>query len=64
MPGRYTTTAGDDIMSSVYWARLSSLDGGSLDNIIDNGNAQGQTTVEILPTDVAFETDGTWTPAG
>jgi hypothetical protein len=64
-PGRYQTTAGGDILDSVYWARLSSLDGGGgVDNIIDNGNATGLTTIEIQPTDVAFETTGTWTKIG
>jgi hypothetical protein len=52
-----------------YWGRLSDLTGGSEadDNgIIDNhlGTDPGQVVVEILPTDVAFETNdcGIWTP--
>jgi len=62
-PGLYRTEAGADIMSSVYWARLSGL-GGDFEHIIANGNAQGTTTVEIKPSDVAFETDGVWTKVG
>ena len=52
-----------------YWARLADLTGGSeadSNGIIDNQAAldAGQVLVEILPTDVAFETNdcGTWTP--
>ena len=54
-PGIYRTmTAG------CYWARLSSVSGSSA--ILDNGNTPGPSYVEILPTDVAFESSrcGKW----
>jgi hypothetical protein len=54
-PGRYIAT---DLGSfGCYWERLSGL-GGTLDEIIANDNAEGQTIVEILPTDMAFNSDG------
>jgi hypothetical protein len=70
-PGTYRAdgmVAGGSSADWCYWARLSDLTGGSEadDNgIIDNhlGTGPGQVLVEILPTDVAFETKdcGTWT---
>jgi hypothetical protein len=61
-PGRYRTEAGTGL-DSCYWARLSSVSG-DFDAIIANGNAEGVTTVEIAPSDVAFETACSWTKAG
>jgi hypothetical protein len=56
-PGRYTSQ-GD----TCYWERLSGLTG-SFEEIIQNGNVEGQAIVEILPTDVAFNSSmcGDWT---
>jgi hypothetical protein len=54
-PGLYQGFAGFDIMDSCYWTRLSNLSG-DFDAIIANDNAVGQFYVEILPSDVAFET--------
>ncbi|MFN2488902.1 MAG: hypothetical protein ABR529_04025 [Actinomycetota bacterium] len=46
-----------------YWARLKAL-GGSLDDIVANHVGGGAQTVEIAPTDTAFESSGcgTWSP--
>lgn len=54
-PGIYWGMAGDDMLSSCYWARLSNLSG-DLDSIIANDNGVGQYYVEIIDTDFAFET--------
>lgn len=40
--------------SSCYWARLSGVSG-SFDEILANDNVTGDTVVEILPSDYAFE---------
>lgn len=50
-PGTYKTAG----MPGCYWARLASLD---TSNIIDNNNTDGPTTVTILRSDKAFETQG------
>lgn len=44
-----------------YWARLSGLSG-TTDDILANDNPRGQSYVEILPSDKAFESKncGTW----
>lgn len=55
-PGIYWGTAGEDILGSCYWARLSDLSG-ELDAILANDNAVGQFYVEVKEADVAFETD-------
>ena len=47
-PGLYRT-----MTEGCYWARLSSLSGSR--RILDNDNTPGPSYVEILPTDVAFE---------
>lgn len=56
-PGRYMSE-GD----MCYFERLSGLSG-SFEEIITNGNVSGQAIVEILPTDVAFNSSscGDWT---
>jgi hypothetical protein len=50
-PGLYHTQGGD----ICYWARLSSLD---TTKIIDNNTGTGPQTVEIKPTDKAFQVQG------
>lgn len=50
-PGLYHA----DASTGCYWSRLASFD---TSNINDNGNVDGPVTVQILPTDKAFETDG------
>jgi hypothetical protein len=59
-PGTYRA----DGTSDCYWKRLSDLSG-DLDAILANDNAVGQVYVEMLPTDVAFSTEGCgrWLPA-
>ena len=62
-PGRYRTpndAKGSFVLCS--WTRLSGLSG-DLDDVIAIKLPSGPTYVEILPTDVAFETDdcGLWT---
>lgn len=56
-PGRYISNG-----SGCYWERLSGLDG-ELDSLLANGNVDGQAIVEVLPTDVAFNSNrcGRWT---
>ena len=53
-PGIYVGLAGEDILDSCYWARLSNLTGS--DDILANDNAQGLYYVEVLPDDKALET--------
>jgi hypothetical protein len=53
-PGIYVGLAGDDILDSCYWARLSNLTGS--DDILANDNAQGLYYVEVLPDDKALDT--------
>lgn len=57
-PGTYRSGASD----YCYWARLSGT-GGSLGDIIANGNTDGPAVVTIAPGDAAFESArcGTWT---
>src|SRR5690606_40905713 len=55
-PGYYKTK-GPDEDGICYWARLKDLSGG-LNSIINNGIAEGPTTIQILRTDKAFETRG------
>lgn len=52
-PGVYRT----DGSGTCYWARLSGL-GGGLGDIIANGLPSGPATVEISPSDAAFESSG------
>jgi hypothetical protein len=52
-PGTYRAEGGDNC----YWARLSGF-GGTVDEIISNGNPDGPIMVRILPSDAGFETDG------
>lgn len=54
-PGTYQGQAGDDILGSCYWARLSGLDG-ELGSILANTNAIGQFYVKVKATDYAFQT--------
>ncbi|MGY1653397.1 hypothetical protein [Geodermatophilus sp. SYSU D01119] len=60
-PGTYSSTGSSDC----YWERLDGLTG-DFGAILANDNPQGQTYVQILPTDVAFSTDdcGTWHRVG
>lgn len=50
---------------SCYWARLRDLTGG-VNSILANGLPSGPTSVTILPSDTAFESNGcgTWTKVG
>ena len=52
--GLFRGKAGDDIMESCYWARLSNASGD--DDILANDNATGQYFVEVLPSDFALNT--------
>jgi hypothetical protein len=52
--GLFRGKAGDDILESCYWARLSNVNGD--DDILANDNATGQYFVEVLPTDFALKT--------
>lgn len=51
--GTYRGEAGNDLLASCYWARLSNVRGN--DDILANDNAQGQYFVEVLPTDFALK---------
>ena len=55
-PGLYRT-----MLDTCYWARLRNLTG--RDDIIANDNTDGPSYVEILATDVAFQSTrcGPWT---
>jgi hypothetical protein len=58
-PGVYRTDGGEGCL----WQRLSGLTG-DLDDILANDRVDGPVVVEILDTDVAFQSDddcGTWT---
>lgn len=52
-PGLYKGEAGDDIMSSCYWARLRNVTG-ELGSIIANANATGQFFIQVAPSDFAL----------
>lgn len=56
-PGEWRTDGG----SNCYWARLSGFSGG-IDDIESNGLPEGQTIVEVKPTDTGFVSSGcgTW----
>lgn len=51
-PGRYQTSASGSIC---YWARLSSL---NTNDIIENGNPTGQTTIQVQSGDKALQIQG------
>ena len=53
-PGTYTAVAGDSIVNSCYWARLSCVDG-TIDCVITNENAMGQFFVEVAASDFALK---------
>jgi hypothetical protein len=57
-PGRYMAPESE---LGCYWARLSGF-GGSLEEILANGNPVGQAIVEVAPTDAGFESNtcGRW----
>ena len=55
-PGIYTGMAGEGLLASCYWERLSGLSG-TLDDIIANDNANGLYYIEVKDTDVALGTD-------
>jgi hypothetical protein len=52
--GLYRGQAGDDILESCYWERMSNVSGD--DNILANDNATGQYFVEVVATDFALHT--------
>lgn len=53
-PGLYKGQAGEDIMESCYWARLSGVSGGFGD-IIANDNATGQFLIQVSSSDFALQ---------
>lgn len=53
--GTYQGKAGEGVLDSCYWARLSSLTS-DLRNIIANDNAIGSFYVKVLPSDYALTT--------
>ncbi|MDH6198520.1 hypothetical protein M2272_005179 [Mycobacterium frederiksbergense] len=55
LPGKYRSGGGAGGRSDCYWQRQSGVGGGG-DDIIASDLAEGQQIVEILPTDVAFQT--------
>ena len=59
-PGLWRSSGSET--SSCYWARLKNLTGS--DDILANDGGAGQRVVEILASDVAFESSrcGTWSP--
>lgn len=59
-PGTYRTRS--TATSFCYWERLSGF-GGTLGEILENGNASGPAIVTILPSDAGFSSSGcpTWT---
>jgi len=54
-PGTFQGQAGEEILDSCYWVRLSDLSG-EFDSIIANDNAVGQFYVEVSENDFAFNT--------
>ena len=54
--GTYRGEAGEDILDSCYWARLSGVTG-TIDDILANNNAIGQFYVEVETSDFALATD-------
>jgi hypothetical protein len=54
-PGIYVGLAGEGILESCYWERLKDLTG-ELEAIIANNNSVGLYYIEILESDMAFET--------
>jgi hypothetical protein len=55
-PGIYTGMAGEGLLASCYWERLSGLSG-TLDDIIANDNSNGLYYIEVKDTDVALGTE-------
>lgn len=53
-PGMYRGVAGEDVLGSCYWARLSGVSG-ELDEVLANDNATGQYYIEVQPGDFALE---------
>lgn len=53
-PGTYRGEAGEDILESCYWARLSGVSG-DMGEILANDNATGQYFIEVKPTDFALD---------
>jgi hypothetical protein len=54
-PGIYRGEAGNDLLDSCYWARLSDLTG-NFDALLANDNSIGQFYVEVQDDDYALET--------
>lgn len=52
--GTFVGIAGEDLLDSCYWARLSNLTGD--DDILANDNAVGLYYIEVLPDDNALQT--------
>ena len=55
-PGTYRGEAGNDVMSSCYWERLSGLSA-EFDDLIANDNSTGQFYVSVDPSDHTLSTD-------
>ena len=53
-PGLYKGQAGEDILESCYWARLSGVSGG-FGEIISNDNATGQFFIQVSSSDFALQ---------
>ena len=54
--GTYRGEAGEDILDSCYWARLSGVTG-TIDDILANNNVNGPFYVEVETSDFALATD-------
>lgn len=55
-PGMYQGQAGDDILDSCYWARMSDL-AGDFGSLIANDNATGSFYIQVLESDFALKTN-------
>lgn len=62
-PGLYIGFADNTTFGSCYWERLSGLSG-DFDDILSNGNGEGQFYVQVLEGDLALKTDCPLTPLG
>ena len=55
-PGMYQGQAGDDILDSCYWARLSGVSE-EMNTLIANDNATGSFYIQVLESDFALKTN-------
>ena len=55
-PGMYQGQAGDDILDSCYWARMSDVSE-DMNSLIANDNASGSFYIQILVSDFALKTN-------